>query len=219
MRNRPDPTQPLPNPRHEAFVQALLRGKPAIQAYASAGYKLHHANAARMRENEGVRARLAELQRITTEKVVDETGISASRVINELSKLGFSNMRNYVRISPEGFACLDLSECKNDHWAAIQEVIIEENAPGSGDGARVVKRMKIKLHTKEAALVSIGKHLGMFGKHTGPAIPLDAAPEPKLPSRERLEEMRKRFAMPQLRSIDGGKQDERHRLRGKRDTE
>ena len=206
MRNVSDPTQTLSNPRHEAFVQALLRGEPATQAYVSAGYKAHHANAARMRDNEGVRRRLAELQRLATAKVVEETKISASDVIREVAKLGFSNMRNYVR-STEGGARTDLSHCTDDHWAAVQEITFEEKEHVT-DATRVMRRIKIKLHNKEAALVTIGKHLGMFDKDKGAGMPPDQMLVPKAPSPDRLAEMRKRFAPnPHLRSIDGGKEE------------
>lgn len=66
-------------------------------------------------------------------------------------------------------------------------------------------RTKLKLHSKEPSLEQIGKHFGTFNKDKGPSIPPDAAPEPKLPPRERLAEMAKRYARPQLRSIEGGK--------------
>jgi len=133
--------------------------------------------------------------------------ISASDVIRELAKLGFSNMRNYVR-STEGGACTDLSHCTDDHWAAVQEITFEEKEHGTGDATRVMRRTKIKLHNKEAALVTIGKHLGMFDKDKGAGMPPDETPVPKAPPPDRLAEMRKRFALnPHLRSIDGGNQE------------
>ena len=53
---------PLSNPRHERFVQALFEGKSATDAYEQAGYKPDRKNAARLTTNDGVRARLTELQ-------------------------------------------------------------------------------------------------------------------------------------------------------------
>jgi hypothetical protein len=53
---------PLRNPRHEKFSLALAEGKPASTAYAEAGYSPHDGNCIRLRGNERVKARLAELQ-------------------------------------------------------------------------------------------------------------------------------------------------------------
>ena len=53
---------PLRNPRHERFCLALAEGKPASTAYVEAGYSPHDGNCIRLRGNERVKARLAELQ-------------------------------------------------------------------------------------------------------------------------------------------------------------
>jgi phage terminase small subunit len=66
--------------------------------------------------------------------------------------------------------------------AALQEVTVEDYVDGRGDdgrgdGARDVKRVKFRLGDKRAALVDLGRHLGMFvnkhqhtGKDGGPII-------------------------------------------------
>ncbi|MBN9074324.1 MAG: terminase [Rhizobiales bacterium] len=59
----------LPNPRHEAFAQALAKGKTADEAYALAGYKPHRGNASRLSANESVKDRVAELQAKVAKKV------------------------------------------------------------------------------------------------------------------------------------------------------
>jgi hypothetical protein len=57
----------LANPRHERFVQALFEGETADAAYAKAGYKPNDGNCIRLKGNERVKARLAELQAQTAE--------------------------------------------------------------------------------------------------------------------------------------------------------
>ena len=52
----------LLNSRHEQFVRALYKGLPAHGAYTEAGYSPSRGNAARLRSNESVQKRLAELQ-------------------------------------------------------------------------------------------------------------------------------------------------------------
>jgi hypothetical protein len=62
----------LPNPRHEAFAQALAKGKSATEAYTQAGYKVSAKTAAeagsRLSRNVKVEARVTELQTKAAEK-------------------------------------------------------------------------------------------------------------------------------------------------------
>src|SRR5262245_51758913 len=53
---------PLRNPRHERFAKGLFEGLPASRAFAEAGYAPNDGNAIRLKGNERVKARLAELQ-------------------------------------------------------------------------------------------------------------------------------------------------------------
>lgn len=57
----------------------------------------------------------------------------------------------------------------------MAEVTVEDFMDGRGEGAREVRRIRFKLYDKRAALVDIGRHLGMFtdkvqltGKNGGP---------------------------------------------------
>ena len=52
----------LENNRHELFAQGLVEGKSVVEAYAGAGYKRGRNNATRLRANESVQIRVAELQ-------------------------------------------------------------------------------------------------------------------------------------------------------------
>jgi hypothetical protein len=51
----------LNNSRWERFAQELAKGKSAVKAYVTAGYKPHLANPHRLSENEGIKARVAEI--------------------------------------------------------------------------------------------------------------------------------------------------------------
>jgi uncharacterized protein (DUF885 family) len=52
----------LPNPKHEAFAQALARGSSASAAYLEAGYKDNRHNAATLARKQHILARVGELQ-------------------------------------------------------------------------------------------------------------------------------------------------------------
>ena len=52
----------LTNSRHERFAQGLAQGKTADEAYVLAGYAENRGNAIRLKANESIVARVAELQ-------------------------------------------------------------------------------------------------------------------------------------------------------------
>ncbi|WP_457663684.1 hypothetical protein [Sinorhizobium medicae] len=59
----------LKNARHEAFAQALAKGKSATEAYEDAGFTPHRQNASRLMTNDDVCSRVKELQAKTVKKV------------------------------------------------------------------------------------------------------------------------------------------------------
>lgn len=60
----------LPNARHEAFAQALAKGKSATEAYTEAGYRGDRTAASRLSTNVNVQRRLAELQQRAAERTI-----------------------------------------------------------------------------------------------------------------------------------------------------
>lgn len=109
------------------------------------------------------------------------TEITADRVLTELAKIGFSDIRKAVRWesalvteedNPDGgditvikkivtnrVELIASDDIDDETAAAISE--ISQNATGG---------VKIKLHDKKSALVDLGKHLGIFNEkveHSG----------------------------------------------------
>jgi phage terminase small subunit len=148
----------LSNPKHEIFAQQVAQGASAISAYVTAGYSKNDSNASRLSGNDKVRARIAELLNEGAAKA----GVSIQRVVEELAKIGFANMADYMKVGIDGDPYLDFSELNRDHSAALVEVTVEDFKEGRGADARDVRRVKFKLADKRAALVDLGKHLGMF---------------------------------------------------------
>lgn len=52
----------LSNAKHERFAQALAKGETADAAYVTAGFKENRGNATRLKANESVMSRVAEIQ-------------------------------------------------------------------------------------------------------------------------------------------------------------
>lgn len=52
----------LQNPKHELYAQGLAKGKTADEAYVIAGYKQNRKNASRLKANEDILDRIAQLR-------------------------------------------------------------------------------------------------------------------------------------------------------------
>ncbi len=156
----------LKNQRHERFAQNIAQGKTLVDAYQEAGYDSEplaaSASASRLLSNAKVSARVEEIKAKIVERVIEKSAITPAMVIQELALLGFSNMADFVKVGPDGDPFTDFTGMDRDKAAAIGEITVEDFKDGRGDDARDVRRIKFKLLDKRAALVDIGKHLGMF---------------------------------------------------------
>lgn len=147
-------------PKQERFVAEYLIDLNATQAAIRAGYSAKTAGAV---GHENLRKpEIAKAVQEAMKAREQRTEITQDRVLQELAKLGFANMHDYMRITPEGEPVADLSQLSRDQAAAITEFTVEDFTDGRGEDARDVRRVKFKLADKRAALVDIGKHLGMF---------------------------------------------------------
>lgn len=151
------------------FVEEYLVDLNATQAAIRSGYSEKTAGAIGT-ENLAkplIAKAIEEAQQARSER----TEITADRVLNELAKLGFSNMMDFMRVGADGDPVTDFSALSRDKAAAISEVTVETFKDGTSKDARDVRRVKFKLTDKRAALVDIGRHLGMFKErfeHSGP---------------------------------------------------
>lgn len=60
----------LANSKHERFAQGIAKGQSADEAYVGAGFKPNRGNASRLKANESILGRVAELQNKAAAKVV-----------------------------------------------------------------------------------------------------------------------------------------------------
>lgn len=154
------------------FADEYLIDLNATQAAIRAGYSKRTASqiGEQLLRKLEVQEYLQERMKARSER----TEITQDRVLQELAKIGFSDIRKAVKWGSEvlvrdaetgeqvivhGIAVIDSAEIDDDTAAAIAE--ISEGRDG----------LKVKLHDKRAALVDIGRHIGMFKQvleHTGP---------------------------------------------------
>ncbi len=158
------------NAKQARFVQEYLIDLNATQAAIRAGYSAKTATvqASRLLTNVNVQSELSKKQ----SKIADRFEITQERIVDELAKIGFANMLDYMRAGPDGDPHLDFSQLTRDQAAALSEVTVEDFTDGRGEDAREVRRIKFKLHDKKGALVDLGKHLGMFKEENKSAPPV-----------------------------------------------
>lgn len=157
--------------KQRAFVREYLIDLNATQAAIRAGYS--EKTAGQIGEQNLKKLEIQKAISAAMDLRAKRTDITADRIMMELAKIGFSDIRKAVKWqtsliteedNPDGG---DVAVVKNivtnnvqliasddiddDTAAAVAE--ISQNAQGG---------LKIKLHDKRAALVDMGRHLGMF---------------------------------------------------------
>lgn len=156
------------NDKQQRFVEEYLIDLNATKAAIRSGYseKTARSIASELLTNPNIEEAVA----VGRKRLSEATAVTAEAVVNELRKLGFSNMADYMRPGSDGDPTLDFSNLTRDQAAALVEVTVEDFKDGRGEDARDVRRVKFKLADKRAALVDLGKHLGLFverHEHTG----------------------------------------------------
>lgn len=157
-------------PKQQRFVDEYLIDLNATQAAIRAGYsaKTAYSIGQENLNKPEVASAIAFAQKARSQR----TGITQDMVLRELAKIGFADMRKLLRWTGSAIGLdedaaedsgevrltmanlvqlFDSDELDDDIVGAISEI------SQTKDGA-----LKVKLHDKQAALVNIGKHLGMF---------------------------------------------------------
>jgi phage terminase small subunit len=159
----------LKDAHRERFAQLFVSGKSQAEAHRLAGFTPNRKNAWAVRNRKDVSRRIDELdaQRASREARALERAaaryqVTTDRVIGELARIAFANSLDYWRVDSNGDPILDLAKITRDQGGAISEIIVDEYKDGRSTDAREVKRVRIKLADKRAALVDLGRHLGLF---------------------------------------------------------
>lgn len=150
-------------PKQRRFVEEYLsNGENGVDAYRcayskTASDKTAWANASRLLKNskvaqvlEGARKRAA--QRM--DRVVERYAITKENVLREFARIGFADVTDVVSIAGGSVSISDTAELSEDAKRAISE--ISETISESGD-----RTIKVKSHSKIAALTALAKHLGL----------------------------------------------------------
>lgn len=153
-------------PKQRRFVDEYLIDLNATQAAIRAKYSAR--TAASIGEENLRKPEIADAIRQRMKDREKRTQITQDRVLQELARIGFSDIRKVVRwgetmvrvadaeegeddlVPYHGLALIDSAEVDDDTAAAIAEV--SQGREG----------LKVKFHDKKGALVEMARHLGMF---------------------------------------------------------
>lgn len=157
----------LANSRHELFCQEIVKGQPVFEAFRAAGYTSVKSAASNLMAREDIQGRIAELQG----KAAKKAELSLTRTLEEIGKVAFANMADYMRVGSDGDPYLDFSALTRDQAAALAEVTVEDFKEGRGEDARDIRRIKFKLASKLDGLDKLMRHFGAYKdrfEHSGP---------------------------------------------------
>lgn len=155
----------LLDPREEIFARLVATAGDENQAYNAAGFPAcsvmqRQSRSRRLLQKEHVAARVQEIQ-IEAAKVA---GITVSKVLLELAKIGFSDIRQVAKWS-NGYLPV------KDDQDAIMGVVVtaipsdkisDEAAAAIAEVSQGPTGVRIKMYDKQQALLNIGRHLAMF---------------------------------------------------------
>lgn len=147
------------NDRQQRFIDEYLIDLNATQAAIRAGYskKTAYSMGQRLLKHVEVQAAVSEAQ----EKRAKRTEINQDRVLQELAKIGFSDLRNIVTSDGQ---LVSVQEWDDETAGAVASVEIVQRLSGEyDDGKPVMENVhKIRTWDKVAALDKLARHLGMY---------------------------------------------------------
>jgi phage terminase small subunit len=157
-------------PKQQRFVNEYLIDLNATQAAIRTGYSSATA------EVQGCRllsnAKVAEVVQKAMQKRSERTEITADMVLSELGKIGFADVRKLFTSNGNLVPVVELDDAAA---ACLSSIEVTTRKVRGGDDDEVEQVSKVRLWDKRAALVDIGKHLGMFKERIDHS--LDISPE------------------------------------------
>ena len=134
--------------KQKRFVEEYLIDLNATQAAIRAGYSPDTAGSigAENLKKPEIKSRIDKAMAERSRR----TGINQDRVLQELARIGFAKITDVV--DPDTAEIR--TDASDDDLACIQSIKIKPNEFGT--------EREVKLYDKKAALVDLGKHLGLF---------------------------------------------------------
>lgn len=159
--------------KRSLFVREYLVDRNGTRAAIAAGYAPRSASvtSCRLLRNAKVRAEVSQ----QTERRLERLEVTADAVIQELAKIGFANMKDYLSVRDDGSVYVDLSRISPVQAAGLADLRIDEYTSEKG----CIRRTRLKLGAKTRALELLGKHLKLWSDRAQPRHDLSLAEQIK----------------------------------------
>lgn len=190
---------PRLSPRHQAVVDAWFTNgcvskKRAMLAVGYTANAAGNVSSYLVFGRDDVKAAIQFRQKHLASRSVRAT---EKNIIAEMEKLAFANQGELLEVNEDGSAYLDLSQMNDDHRAALSEYSVETyeekrledtgNEDGTYDVVKVpVRKSRIKFASKQAALDSLARILGMFKDKTEVTLGVASFADRIAKARERI---------------------------------
>jgi len=185
-------------------AQKEINHRQAYESVYAARGKTADVEVSRTLKLPHVAAYLKKLQ----EDVAIRAEIDATKVVKELGKVAFTNIKEYVNVDSEGnITFIPFNKVEEDKLAAIESIKVRVNVTENTrlETQHTTTTIEFKLHNKLNALEQLGRHFGIYQKDNEQGPPIE------LKDTLTLEEVKKRIKQAEkagngidYRSIKGG---------------
>lgn len=163
-------------PKQTRFVEEYLVDLNATQAALRAGYSKR--TAASIGFENLQKPHIAEEVERAQKARSERTEITADRVLQELARIGFADVRNLFTWDEERTAFVPSRDLTEVEAAAIASVKAKTTTFTGEDGETETRiELELKTHDKLSALDKIGKHLGMFVERVEHSGKIEGTPQ------------------------------------------
>jgi len=163
-------------PREDKLVELIMGGMGQVEAYRAAGYEARTDEIAKKGVAQVLaRPRVVKKMHEIGNRVLDRISLKAEDVIQELRKLAFSDIRDYLDIDTRKLRMI-VEQNENGEEEEVWEEIVEMKIKPlkkmkNTEAISRVKQgrygMEITLHDKTKALEMLGKYFDLFGGDEG----------------------------------------------------
>jgi phage terminase small subunit len=146
--------------KQESFCLEYIKHKNATRAYKTAygvtNERTARSNGSRLLINADVKARIDSL----LAELAERNKLKADDVINELKSMAFWNINDFVE---DGNSIRDISKLSKRKNKPVIGIKTKVEKKKYGDSLEIEeKTVELKFADKRAALVDLGRHLGIF---------------------------------------------------------
>ena len=154
--------------KQQRFVEEYLVDLNATQAAIRAGYS--ERSAGQIGHDLLKKHEIVEALRAAMQARSERTQVTADRVVRELARIGFSDLRDLMTWTRTVVHFTPSDDLTEEQAAVVSSVKSKTTTYSRDDGTEQKIELELKTYDKLGALRDLGRHLGMFSDrvvHTG----------------------------------------------------